>query len=345
MVLGLDLVVVGLGWARLRKKPEDWLVLGLIVGLSCAVVGAVLGWPFRFHAFRLWCWGLFLACPLYAVGAAGVLGRRHPVGAVVQAVAGLVLFAAGLDAFFVEPQDLQLTRYTLVSDEVTEPVRIGLIADLQTEDPGPYEREAVRRLLEQQPDVILWAGDYVQHRDPAEREAAIRVLNGLLRELAPAPPLGMVAVPGNCEFYDRWPEVFDGLPAQASEATTPHALGPLTVTALSFRDGFDTELEVEAVPGFHVVLAHGPDFALGEIDADLLLAGHTHGGQVRIPLLDWPPITYSRVPRAWAAGRTELPSGATLIVSRGVGMERDGAPPLRLGCRPELVVIDVVPAG
>jgi predicted MPP superfamily phosphohydrolase len=55
-------------------------------------------------------------------------------------------------------------------------------------------------------------------------------------------------------------------------------------------------------------------------------------------------MTLSQVPRAWAAGLTELKGGGTLIVSRGVGMERGDAPRLRFLCTPEIVVIDVVPA-
>jgi predicted MPP superfamily phosphohydrolase len=49
------------------------------------------------------------------------------------------------------------------------------------------------------------------------------------------------------------------------------------------------------------------------------------------------------IPRAWAAGVTNLSGGRKLIVSRGTGMERDLAPRLRFLCRPELAVIDLVP--
>lgn len=342
LVLALDLAVVALGLRRLRQTPEDWLLVGLGVGCFCAVIG-MLGYPYSFRVMRMLAWGLFVACPLYALVAAALIRDRHPVGAALQGFAALLLVAVGIDAFLLEPHDLQLTRYTVVSDAVDRPIRIGLIADLQTDDPGAYESEAVRRVLAEQPDLVLWAGDYIQDHDPTAYAAKIDRLNGLLTALAPAPPLGMVAVHGNTEA-PGWTAAFDGLPVHADDRTQRHALGPLTVTALSFHDGFDTQLSVDGVPGFHVVLAHGPDFALGSIDADLLLAGHTHGGQVRIPLLDWPIITYSRVPRAWAAGRTELPDGGTLIVSRGVGMERQGAPPIRLACRPEIVIIDVQPA-
>lgn len=108
------------------------------------------------------------------------------------------------------------------------------------------------------------------------------------------------------------------------------------------EDSFTSSLSVAPADRFHIVLGHSPDFALGRVEADLLVAGHTHGGQVRLPGLG-PLLTMSRVPRSWAAGVTSLQDGRTLVVSRGIGMERGAAPRLRFLCRPELVVIDVVP--
>jgi predicted MPP superfamily phosphohydrolase len=93
---------------------------------------------------------------------------------------------------------------------------------------------------------------------------------------------------------------------------------------------------------FHIVLGHAPDFALGNVQGDLFVAGHTHGGQVRLPIIG-PIITFSRVPRHMAAGVTELAGGRTLVVSRGTGMERGYAPRMRFLCRPELVVIEIAP--
>jgi len=109
------------------------------------------------------------------------------------------------------------------------------------------------------------------------------------------------------------------------------------------EDSFDSRLSITSVERFHIVMGHSPDFALGNVRADLLVAGHTHGGQVRLPFIG-PVITLSSVPRSWAAGLTELTGGRTLIVSRGIGMERGSAPRLRFLCRPELVIVDVVPA-
>ena len=81
----------------------------------------------------------------------------------------------------------------------------------------------------------------------------------------------------------------------------------------------------------------------GEIDADLLLAGHTHGGQVQLPGIG-PLLTLYGVPRDWASGLTEIHPGQYLLVSRGIGLERGNAPRLRFLCRPELIVIYLEPA-
>ena len=54
-------------------------------------------------------------------------------------------------------------------------------------------------------------------------------------------------------------------------------------------------------------------------------------------------MTFSRVPRSWAAGVTDLGRGRTLVVSRGTGLERGRAPRMRFLCRPEIVVLDVHP--
>ena len=85
-----------------------------------------------------------------------------------------------------------------------------------------------------------------------------------------------------------------------------------------------------------------PNFALGQVQADLLVAGHTHGGQVQLPLIG-PMVVNCRIPHRWAAGFTDLRGGGKLLVSRGIGMERGYAPRLRFLCRPELVVIDLTP--
>ena len=92
-----------------------------------------------------------------------------------------------------------------------------------------------------------------------------------------------------------------------------------------------------------LLLAHRPDVGLtlpGRPRTDLVVAGHTHGGQVRLPLIG-PPMILSDVPREVAAGGLHnLGEGRRVYVSRGVGVEHGGhAPRLRFLSPPEISLL------
>jgi len=87
---------------------------------------------------------------------------------------------------------------------------------------------------------------------------------------------------------------------------------------------------------------------LAEAGCDLVIAGHTHGGQVVIPGFG-PPFTLETVPRAVAAGGlhvmpdADTPDGrpTLLYVSRGIGLEGGFAPPIRFLCPPEISLLEL----
>ena len=86
-----------------------------------------------------------------------------------------------------------------------------------------------------------------------------------------------------------------------------------------------------------ILLSHNPDLAFTETAqrAALVLSGHTHGGQVRLPLLGAVHTQGTLLPRHHAAGQFQLPGGGQMIVSRGMGEST----PLRLRCPPEVVLV------
>src|SRR5690606_11559425 len=95
---------------------------------------------------------------------------------------------------------------------------------------------------------------------------------------------------------------------------------------------------------FTLAFGHAPDYVLyvHDLPIDLCLAGHTHGGQVRVPWLG-PIFTLSRVSREHARGFHELGS-LRFNVSSGAGDERSGGlPPIRFLCPTEMTLITLVP--
>lgn len=343
-ILGL-LAVAGAVALLRRTAPERRPRLALLLGPGLAFVGiagaATCSGGDPFELMQLLAWLVFLHLPLYLSGATVVLWARARRTAALAGVAAAAVLAVAVDAFLVEPHWLEITRLRVESAKVERRLRLAVIADLQTDAPGAFEEEVLRQALAARPDLVLLAGDYLHCDSSAEYAEQARVLNDLFRRVGLAAPLGVFAVPGNVEWPGLWSEIFAGLPVTLFVRSGEVDLGPLVLTGLRLADSGNARIAIPARDKLHVVLGHVPDFALGRVEADLLVAGHTHGGQVQLPFIG-PLLTLCQVPRAWASGVTDVGRGRTLVVSRGLGMERSDAPRLRFLCRPELVLIDVV---
>jgi predicted MPP superfamily phosphohydrolase len=92
---------------------------------------------------------------------------------------------------------------------------------------------------------------------------------------------------------------------------------------------------------FGLAVAHSPDPApeLAALGYDLMVFGHTHGGQVRLPLVG-PLVTNSHVPRRIASGLVRM-GNAYAHISPGLGTSKYA--PFRFLCRPEATVLELVP--
>lgn len=337
------LVVGALLLRAQRRNPPAWPpLLVTFVWIAGAALLAVLLELDSFGRLRLLSYAVFAQAPVALIWFGTRLWARKRALAALVLLLPIAAWSVAYQAFVREPHALTITRYALQSAKLTEPLTIVVLSDIQTDAPGTYERDVLARAMAESPDLILLPGDYVQQHDAIRYEETRARLNQLFIDAKLAAPLGVFAVEGNVDAAHAWIRVFDRLPVTSFERSASLSSGPVSVTGLTLRDSFDSRLAIPTAPGFHIALGHAPDFALGTIDADLIVAGHTHGGQVRLPLIG-PLMTLSKVPNSWAAGLTELPSGTPLIVSRGLGMERGRAPRLRFLCPPELVVIRVDP--
>lgn len=327
----------------LSRRRERGRLLYATGHVLAAAGGLALVLSDGFFSFaHLLGYGVFLWLPLFLCAAAWLLRRECRLGSRLAGSAALVVWCVAVDAYWIEPYWLEVSHHELESPKLDQPLRIAVLADFQTDVFGDYERQSLERILDEKPDVILLAGDYLQTRDPRLWDALRIEMNAYLHQIGFSAPLGVYAVGGNVD-YPQWPRIFDGLPVTIFEHTGLVENDRFAVTGLSIEYSFQSRLVVQPKDQFHIVLGHAPDYALGDVQADLLVAGHTHGGQVRLPWFG-PLKTFSEVPRSWAAGLTALSGGRTLAVSRGVGMERADAPRMRFLCRPELMVIDILPA-
>jgi predicted MPP superfamily phosphohydrolase len=208
--------------------------------------------------------------------------------------------------------------------------------------------KAVDMALTAQPDLIVLTGDYVTHR--------AHYINDCARELARlAAPLGVYAILGN---HDHWTDaqiVQKGLEAVGLpvllNVNVRIPVGNADLWLAGVDDVWEQRADLDRalagiLPGATtVLLAHEPDYAdqvAGRADqvancrVALQLSGHSHGGQVRPPLLE-PPIL-PRWGRKYPCGLRRV-GDLWLYTNRGVGLIE---PAVRFNCRPEVTVIRLV---
>lgn len=327
-------------WSARRGRPGACLLATMAVGAASLLLAVSLA-DDAFAGMRWLAYGTFGFLALDCAACSVILWRSHRRWAASYLCFFLLLELIAVDSFWIEPHWLEVSRVNIATDKLSRPLKVALLADLQTDEIGDYERSVIERIVAEKPDLVLLAGDYVQERNEARRQELQSQLRRLVNDCGLSAPLGVYAVRGNVDGGD-WEDGFSGTEVTVVRRSRSFEAGELSITCLSMRDSFSPRLSLPASDRFQIVLGHCPDFALGDVSGDLLLAGHCHGGQVRLPGIG-PLITHSRVPRSWADGVTQLGGGRTLIVSRGIGMERGAAPPLRFLCRPELVFIELVP--
>jgi hypothetical protein len=227
------------------------------------------------------------------------------------------------------------------------PVRAVLIADLHVVRPDmPPNRLAhiVWQIQALNPDIVLIAGDLVSDRRIATGHYRASAAVAPLARLQPR--LGVFAVLGNHDHWRGEAEVRSAL-AQANvrllvnEAARagPLALGGLD-DAYTGRDAVEpTVAAMRRLGGARLVLSHSPDpFPRLPAEVGLMLAGHTHCGQIRLPLIG-AISTMSEYGERYACGRMDE-GGRTLIVTAGLGTS---ILPLRLGAPPDMWLITIGP--
>jgi predicted MPP superfamily phosphohydrolase len=256
-------------------------------------------------------------------------------------------------AFGVEPNWLERTfhRVKLPSKNLSSGVRILHLSDLHASPVVPFSliEKSVELGLEAKPDVICLTGDFVSDATPFDEAEYARIL----RRLSSAAPV--FASLGNHDG-GAWGAWTGGLKdssvvrelLRASDIPLLHnrsevvRVGDQSIDFAGvgdlWSDEVDADLAFANVSADHpaILLAHNPDTkdVLSDQPWDLMLSGHTHGGQVVLPMVGerFVPVRDKR----FIAGLKQW-NGRQVYVTRGVGSIRG----VRVNCRPEVTVLDL----
>lgn len=228
------------------------------------------------------------------------------------------------------------------------PVTIALLADIHVAGPDmPPARlaEIVAQVNALKPDLVAIAGDLISEKRTATQIFSAADVVAPLGKLDA--PLGVVVVPGNHDHWFDWEQLAAQLARYPQIAVLRNQAanrGPLVIGGVDddFTGRADLPATTAAMPrreGPRVILTHSPDiFPQVPVDVDLVLAGHTHCGQIAYP---WggAPATMSDYGNIYACGVTRQ-HGKTLVTSAGLGTS---ILPVRLFTRPEIWLIEIRP--
>jgi predicted MPP superfamily phosphohydrolase len=258
--------------------------------------------------------------------------------------------------FFHEPRELLIKTHPLAipgaADAGIAGLKIAIIADLHAGAPYIDEakiRQVVEQTLETKPDIILLLGDYVIHNVVGGRPIPFATVASLLGALKA--PLGVYAVLGNHDWWENPVSIASLLTKAGITVIDDRAMSIVRngqrfflVGLSDFYQGVhDVAYALRGMPAGHKALCitHTPDIFPVLPDACLLtLAGHTHGGQVRLPLLGT-PIVPSAYGSRYAAGLIKE-KGHFLFVATGIGTS---IIPVRFGVPPEISVVTIADGG
>jgi predicted MPP superfamily phosphohydrolase len=245
----------------------------------------------------------------------------------------------------VEPYWPQVTHERISSRKLhsgSRPVRIVHISDLHCDARPRLEERLPELIRADRPDIIVFTGDAIN------APSGLPIFRHCMKKLATIAPT--YAVRGN---WDTW--YWSDLDLYANTGVhelrgeglkTEFGGTPFWVAG---SPAWSEETVGGALAGappsaFQLFLYHYPDAiqAISQSGVDLYCAGHTHGGQIALPFYG-ALITLSKYGKRFESGLHRV-GASWLNVSRGIGMEGGRAPRVRFCARPEITVIEVVPA-
>lgn len=274
----------------------------------------------------------------------------------------LAAFACFLWAFAIEPyfiitttrQEIDLSR----GMENTKEIKIALLADLHlgTNKKGGFVEKVAQKLNKEQPDLVLLGGDLIR-ASAKPKNVLERILNlAYLKNISQNFPV--YAVPGNHEYvvdgYHKFDYYFDSTPQikrMLEEINIDYLQNEHRVIENFCLIGVDevwaakadlAKAKQDCPPELpKITLVHNPDFLYDYekelAQLDLILSGHTHGGQIRLPFIGALTSGTNKIDKKYDQGLFEI--GETkLFITRGLG---ESFLPIRFLAPPEIAILEV----
>lgn len=235
---------------------------------------------------------------------------------------------------------IKTTRYTVPNGKINKPLKIVQLSDLHGKQFGRHGAKLIAKVKALSPDVVTITGDLIHRYTEKNKRVALETVSAL-SQIAP-----VLYVSGNHEMRNTGYRFFRKSLMEAGATVLDNCeievLGVTFVGLNGAHNKNETLLKISADTQNKILLAHMPHYFKNYASAGygLVLSGHAHGGQWRIPFIRQ---------GVYAPGQGMFPKltsgmhvfgNTKMIISRGLGNSEF---PIRLFNRPEIVVINLVP--
>jgi predicted MPP superfamily phosphohydrolase len=266
---------------------------------------------------------------------------RRAVLKTFAATATSAVAAAGAYGYFDERHQLEVAHVDLPVAGLPSALgglRVGFITDIHCSRWGSPEdiNHAARRLMDERPDLIVLGGDYVTWGDRRFVQASAEALAPLSARY------GVYGILGNHDDDRYMPSALAAHGVEMlKDARTRLTIKDETVDLVGIRfwtrKATDIASIIRGATGTVVLLAHDPRrlTEAATLNVPLVLSGHTHGGQVVLPVAG--AVAAQKFPVVAGIGRKNR---TTMFVSRGIGTVYV---PVRINCPPEVAVLTLQP--
>jgi predicted MPP superfamily phosphohydrolase len=263
-------------------------------------------------------------------------------------IAGTLLVIYG---FYIEPFWVDVHHESFISDKLTGESRLRVlhISDLHIERLTRRENAIIEKVKQLSPDLILFTGDVLNLSYINNSTAQSDAVTFFSQLTAPMGVYGVTGSPAvdNPDFFSRLSKStsLQWLNNVSTTIDTPSGSINLLGITCTHNPDLDEKTLAELLPkvqssdtSLNILLYHSPDLSpnASQYGVDLQLSGHTHGGQVRLPILGalYTGLLYGKL---FETGRY-LINNMNLYISRGLGLEGAIAPRVRFLCRPEMIL-------
>jgi len=312
---------------------ENWSLLFFFAFFDSILIALLPKFKISFGCYKSQIFLLFILRALF-------IWFSFPINLIFQMIGSIFVFYG----FMKEPSDLKITTIFHNFPNISKKINFLHISDIHMDQFSIREMKLLRIVENRKPDFILYTGDFLNLSN-IRNPASIQKIIGFFNQIHAISPVYYVSGSPAVDVEDSIKIIENNLhPTRLNNSRISIKRDGININIIGITCTHQPHRDINHLPPLiredhmNILLYHSPDLVYelkAEDKVDLMLSGHTHGGQVRLPIFG-AIFTGSLYGRKLQKGLYQI-HDTLLYISRGIGLEGLGAPRVRFLCSPEII--------